>query len=68
MRAYIYQTIMLPMTKTTQVGYITEDDVKILTKSQKKLIDQIIDKGPCPAGQLDYKQVKVKLLLPEIKA
>ena len=55
--------------KTTQVGYITEDDVKILTKSQKKLIDQIIDKGPCPAGQLDYKQVnQVKLLLPEIKA
>ena len=40
-----------------QVGYITEDDVKILSKSQKKLIDQIIDKGPCPAGQLDYKQV-----------
>ena len=57
------------MMKTTQVGYITEDDVKILTKSQKKLIDQIIDKGPCPAGQLDYKQViQVKLLLPEIKA
>ena len=55
--------------ETTQVGYITEDDVKILTKSQKKLIDQIIDKGPCPAGQLDYKQViQVKLFLPEIKA
>ena len=47
------------MIKTTQVGYITEDDVKILTKSQKKLIDQIIDKGPCPAGQLDYKQVNL---------
>ena len=55
--------------KTTQVGYITEDDVKILTKSQKKLIDLIIDKGPCSAGQLDYKQVsQVKLFLPEIKA
>ena len=55
--------------KTTQVGYITEDDVKILTKSQKKLIDQIIDKGPCPAGQLDYKQVnQVKLLFLANKA
>ena len=50
---------MLQMIKTTQVGYITEDDVKILTKSQKKLIDQIIDKGPCLAGQLDYKQVNL---------
>ena len=52
------------MIKTTQVGYITEDDVKILTKSQKKLIDLIIDKGPCPAGQLDYEQVnQVKLCI-----
>merc|ERR1719445_50955 len=26
-------------------------------KAEHCLIDQIIDKGPCPAGQLDYKQV-----------
>jgi hypothetical protein len=40
-----------------QVGYITEDDVRGLSKQQKVIIDQIIDKGPCPAGQLDYTQV-----------
>jgi len=40
-----------------QVGYITEDDVKGLSKTQKSVIDQIIDNGPCPAGQLTYSEV-----------
>jgi len=40
-----------------QVGYITEDDVKSLSKHQKAVIDQIIDHGPCPAGQLAYSEV-----------
>eukprot|EP00092_Neocalanus_flemingeri_P039558 GFUD01043074.1.p1 GENE.GFUD01043074.1~~GFUD01043074.1.p1 ORF type:complete len:840 (+),score=271.04 GFUD01043074.1:108-2627(+) len=40
-----------------QVGYITEDDVRSLTKPQKTVIDQIIDHGPCPAGQLAYSEV-----------
>jgi len=40
-----------------QVGYITEDDVKMLAKPEKIIIDQIIDKGPCPAGELNYKDV-----------
>jgi len=40
-----------------QVGYITEDDVRGLTKQQKTVIDQVIDHGPCPAGQLCYTEV-----------
>jgi len=40
-----------------QVGYITEDDVKSLNKKQKSVIDQIIDNGPCPAGQLAHDEV-----------
>ena len=37
-----------------QVGYITEDDVKTLEREEKAMVDQIIDNGPCPAGQLHY--------------
>ena len=35
-----------------QVGYVTEEDVKTLSKSQKAFIDQIIDGGPRAAGEL----------------
>ena len=35
-----------------QVGYITEDDVKSLSKAEKNIIDHVIDNGPCPAGVL----------------
>lgn len=40
-----------------QVGYITEDDVKLLAKQERAIVDQIIDRGPCPAGQLVHKDV-----------
>ena len=40
-----------------QVGYITEDDVKILAKSERAIVDRIIDQGPCPAGQLNHRDV-----------
>ena len=40
-----------------KVGYTTEDDVKTLSKSQKVLIDQIIDNGACPAGKLPHEDV-----------
>ena len=40
-----------------QVGYVTEDDVRSLGKSEKTVVDQIIDNGPCPCGQLDYNDV-----------
>ena len=40
-----------------KVGYVTEEDVKTLSKSQKTVIDQIIDNGPCPAGQLPHEDV-----------
>lgn len=41
-----------------QVGYILEDDVKLLPKPQKELIDRIIDHGPCPAGQMEQSVVQ----------
>ncbi|XP_034981124.2 protein FAM91A1 [Zootoca vivipara] len=37
-----------------QAGYITEDDIKICTTSEKSAIDKIIDSGPQLAGSLDY--------------
>ena len=40
-----------------QVGYVTEEDVKTLSKTQRVVIDQIIDHGPCPAGQLPHPDV-----------
>ncbi len=40
-----------------QVGYITEDDVKLLAKPERAIVDKIIDQGPCPAGQLNEKDV-----------
>ena len=40
-----------------QVGYVTEEDVKTLSKSQKVFIDQIIDGGPRPAGELPHEDV-----------
>ncbi len=40
-----------------QVGYITEDDVKLLAKPERAIVDKIIDQGPCPTGQLNQKDV-----------
>jgi len=40
-----------------QVGYVTEDDVKVLPREQKVLVDRVIDQGPCPAGQLPQADV-----------
>uniref|UniRef100_A0A8C0IM69 Family with sequence similarity 91 member A1 n=1 Tax=Chelonoidis abingdonii TaxID=106734 RepID=A0A8C0IM69_CHEAB len=37
-----------------QAGYITEDDIKICTTSEKSVVDKIIDSGPQLAGSLDY--------------
>uniref|UniRef100_A0A8D0E7P4 Family with sequence similarity 91 member A1 n=1 Tax=Salvator merianae TaxID=96440 RepID=A0A8D0E7P4_SALMN len=37
-----------------QAGYITEDDIKICSTSEKSAIDKIIDSGPQLAGSLDY--------------
>ena len=48
---------MFKFNLTNKVGYITEDDVKTLSKSQKVLIDQIIDNGACPAGKLPHEDV-----------
>ena len=37
-----------------QVGYITEDDMKTVDKAEHSFIDQVMDKGSCPAGHVDY--------------
>ncbi|CAM1299012.1 FAM91A1 (predicted) [Pycnogonum litorale] len=40
-----------------QAGYITEDDIKIVTSSEKELIDAIIDEGAKRAGDYQYQDV-----------
>ncbi|XP_054708527.1 protein FAM91A1-like [Uloborus diversus] len=40
------------------VGYVTEDDIKIILESEKSIIDKIIDNGSQRAGELDLKDVK----------
>ncbi|GFO05062.1 protein fam91a1 [Plakobranchus ocellatus] len=36
-----------------QVGYITEDDIRLCNHAEKKAIDAVIDTGPQMAGDLD---------------
>ncbi|UYV84995.1 FAM91A1 [Cordylochernes scorpioides] len=40
-----------------QLGYVTEDDIKMVTENEKQLIDMIIDDGPQRAGSVDMKSV-----------
>ncbi|KFM81468.1 Protein FAM91A1, partial [Stegodyphus mimosarum] len=40
------------------VGYVTEDDIKIIPESEKRIIDKIIDDGAQRAGDLNAKDVK----------
>lgn len=40
------------------VGYVTEDDIKIIPDSEKAIIDKLIDDGPQKAGDLDASDVK----------
>lgn len=40
-----------------QVGYITEDDIKLVSEAEKRIIDQIIDNGATKAGDLESKAV-----------
>lgn len=37
-----------------QAGYITEDDIRAVSISEKNSIDRIIDAGSQPAGAMDY--------------
>uniref|UniRef100_A0A0A9X8Q7 Protein FAM91A1 n=2 Tax=Lygus hesperus TaxID=30085 RepID=A0A0A9X8Q7_LYGHE len=38
-------------------GYITEDDIKLVSQAEKSMIDKIIDSGEQRAGDLDYNLV-----------
>ncbi|XP_071043761.1 protein FAM91A1 isoform X2 [Parasteatoda tepidariorum] len=40
------------------VGYVTEDDIKIIPENEKKIIDKIIDHGPQKCGDLNARDVK----------
>ncbi|XP_059163010.1 protein FAM91A1-like [Physella acuta] len=40
-----------------QVGYITEDDIRMCTTAEKKVIDTVIDAGPQIAGEMDKEVV-----------
>uniref|UniRef100_A0A669CZY6 Family with sequence similarity 91 member A1 n=1 Tax=Oreochromis niloticus TaxID=8128 RepID=A0A669CZY6_ORENI len=40
-----------------QTGYITEDDIRICSPSEKKAIDKMIDSGPQLAGSMEYNVV-----------
>ncbi|GFY47418.1 protein FAM91A1 [Trichonephila inaurata madagascariensis] len=40
------------------VGYVTEDDIKIIPDNEKVIIDKIIDFGAQKAGELNAKDVK----------
>lgn len=37
-----------------QVGYVTEEDMKSAEKAEHAVIDQLIDRGACPAGHVDF--------------
>ncbi|XP_033109586.1 protein FAM91A1-like [Anneissia japonica] len=38
----------------SQVGYITEEDIKSVSIGEKDIIDKVIDVGPMKTGELDY--------------
>uniref|UniRef100_A0A8C5G2E6 Protein FAM91A1 n=1 Tax=Gouania willdenowi TaxID=441366 RepID=A0A8C5G2E6_GOUWI len=40
-----------------QTGYITEDDIRICSTAEKKVIDKMIDSGPQLAGSMEYNVV-----------
>ncbi|KAM7294169.1 protein FAM91A1 isoform X1 [Ixodes scapularis] len=40
------------------VGYVTEDDIKMVTPSEKEIVDKVIDDGPQRAGTLKEDDVR----------
>ncbi|CAH3193292.1 unnamed protein product [Porites evermanni] len=41
-----------------QIGYVTEDDIRMCSNAEHQAIDSIIDKGPIEAGAMDLKVVQ----------
>lgn len=41
-----------------QIGYVTEDDIRMCSNAEHQAIDSIIDKGPVQAGMMDLKVVQ----------
>ncbi|XP_068680843.1 protein FAM91A1-like [Montipora foliosa] len=41
-----------------QIGYVTEDDIRMCSNVEHQAIDKVIDKGPLQAGVLDFKVVQ----------
>lgn len=41
-----------------QIGYVTEDDIRMCSNAEHQAIDTVIDKGPLQAGAMDLKVVQ----------
>ncbi|XP_078360710.1 protein FAM91A1-like [Oculina patagonica] len=41
-----------------QIGYVTEDDIRMCSNAEHQAIDSVIDKGPVRAGVMDLKVVQ----------
>ncbi|KAJ7375069.1 hypothetical protein OS493_001801 [Desmophyllum pertusum] len=41
-----------------QIGYVTEDDIRMCSNAEHQAIDSVIDKGPVTAGIMDLKVVQ----------
>lgn len=49
------ETVTIDPWWVVNIGYITEDDIRVCSTSEKALIDSIIDCGPHTASEVDYK-------------
>ncbi|XP_076341540.1 protein FAM91A1 isoform X2 [Tachypleus tridentatus] len=47
---------------TVHVGFVTEDDIKMVTASEKMIVDKLIDNGVQLAGSLNEKDVRALYL------
>lgn len=47
-------TLMIDHWWTVCTGYVTEEDIKLCSASEKEIIDNIIDNGSQSAGEIDY--------------
>ncbi|KAL4235865.1 hypothetical protein ACF0H5_004253 [Mactra antiquata] len=51
------ENVMIDAWWVVNVGYITEDDIRMCTTPEKNMIDRIIDLGSQVAGELNYKSL-----------
>ncbi|XP_060576810.1 protein FAM91A1-like, partial [Ruditapes philippinarum] len=49
------ETVAIDPWWMANIGFITEDDIRLCSTAEKNMIDRIIDLGSQPAGELNYK-------------